>query len=274
MATTEPTLNSKQVILKNLYRNGNPIPLMFRNGEMIYRMLEIVPEQPKVLPNKSFVFNYNAKNYDVATKTITNEIGATMNKNMVFSGTSSTVINNISFGEDHISVPKSGYSLFDFSTSGDNPMNNTTTAPAMTIVAKLKITDTSSGTNFICNRDNSTFNYMVRTNENGNGALSLSTSGGTILGPAFTTGNTVIAVWRVNANREIDIKNLTNETSSQPVTSSWNTGSKWFSFFMRKRSTTATGWNEPMACDFYWCYASKEYLTDEEIQQVVDFNEN
>ena len=40
MATTEPSLNSKQVILKNLYRNGNKVPMMFRNGELIYRMLQ------------------------------------------------------------------------------------------------------------------------------------------------------------------------------------------------------------------------------------------
>lgn len=40
MATTEPTLNSKQVILKNLYRNGKKVPMMLRNGELIYRMLQ------------------------------------------------------------------------------------------------------------------------------------------------------------------------------------------------------------------------------------------
>lgn len=40
MATTEPTFNSKQVILKNLYRNGKKVPMMFRNGELIYRMLQ------------------------------------------------------------------------------------------------------------------------------------------------------------------------------------------------------------------------------------------
>ena len=29
-----------------------------------------------------------------------------------------------------------------------------------------------------------------------------------------------------------------------------------------------------MAGEFYWCYFSKEYLTDEEVQQVVNFNES
>ncbi len=39
MATTEPSLNSKQVILKNLFRNGNPIKMMFRNGVLIYHCI-------------------------------------------------------------------------------------------------------------------------------------------------------------------------------------------------------------------------------------------
>ena len=40
MATTEPSLDTKQVILKNLYRNGKKVPVMFRNGELIYYMLQ------------------------------------------------------------------------------------------------------------------------------------------------------------------------------------------------------------------------------------------
>lgn len=40
MATQEPTLTSKNVILKNLYRNGNKVPMMLRNGELIYHMLQ------------------------------------------------------------------------------------------------------------------------------------------------------------------------------------------------------------------------------------------
>lgn len=39
MATQEPTLTSKNVMLKNLYRNGNPIKMMFRNGVPIYRCI-------------------------------------------------------------------------------------------------------------------------------------------------------------------------------------------------------------------------------------------
>lgn len=42
MAQVEP--GTKQVILKKLYRNGNPIPLMIRNGVVIYKCIEKTEE--------------------------------------------------------------------------------------------------------------------------------------------------------------------------------------------------------------------------------------
>lgn len=227
------------------------------------------------LPNKSFVFNFNAKNYVSSTRTIPNESGASMNMDMVWSGTTATARNNIAFDTDHISIPLSAYSIFNFSTSGANPMNNTTTAPALTIVAKFKVTNTSSGANFLNNRDNSTYNYFARC---GGGYLSFGTLGGGNSGPAFDTGSTVIAVWQVNSSRSITIKNITSGTSTNIGTTTWNGGTKWFTFFCWKRGTSTTStstsvWGEFMSGDFYWCYASREVLTDAEIQQVIKFNE-
>ena len=224
------------------------------------------------LPNKSFVFNFNAKNYNPSTFTIPNEEGATMDRDMVWSATTTAVRNNIQFvDDDHISVPLSAYSLFDFSTSGANPMNNTSSAPAMTIVAKFKITNSNSGTNFICNRDGSTYNWMARPETRG---ISLHTSNTNISSSqmaAYTQGNIVTVVWMVNTSRQIEIKNLTEGTSNTPFTSTLNGGSVCFAFFIWR---TATGFSEPMAGDFYWCYASREVLTDAEIQQVINFNES
>ena len=40
MAEVNPALGVKPVILKNLYRNGNPIKMMFRNGVLIYRCIQ------------------------------------------------------------------------------------------------------------------------------------------------------------------------------------------------------------------------------------------
>lgn len=230
------------------------------------------------LPNKSFVFNFNAKNYNPSTFTIPNEEGATMDMDMVWSATTTAVRNNIQFVDgDHISVPLSAYSLFDFSTSGANPMNNTASAPAMTIVAKFKITNTNSGANFICNRgpgsgnSGDNYNWMART---GSGMLSLHTSSSNASASqvaSYTQSSVITAVWRVNTSRQIEIKNLTQGTSNTPFTSSWKGGSRWFTFFIWK---SASSFSEPVAGDFYWCYASREVLTDAEIRQVINFNES
>lgn len=224
------------------------------------------------LPNKSFVFNYNARDYNPATFTIPKTSGQTMDRDMVWTATTTAVRNQIAFDEDHISVPLSAYSVFNFTTSGANPMNNTTTAPAMTIVVKFKVTNTNNGSNLICNRDGSWHNWMART---GASTISLHTfaSNSSASQTASYSQNTVVTVvWRVNANREIEIKNLTEGSSNTPFTASWLSGAQWFSFFAW--NDTQTSIKEPMAGDFYWAYASREVLTDEEIQQVIAFNES
>lgn len=228
------------------------------------------------LPNKSFVFNYNARDYNPATFTIPKTSGQTMDRDMVWSATTTTVRNQIAFDEDHISVPLSAFSLFDFSTVGENPMNNTASAPAMTIIVKFKTTDNSKGPNLICNRGFATstggdsYNWMVRTG----GAISLHTGAANTSSSevvTYTPGAVTTAVIRVNANRQIEIKNLTDGASNTPFTSTWKNGSRWFSFFVWYEGNRVS---EPMSGDFYWCYASREVLTDEEIQQVVKYNDS
>lgn len=230
------------------------------------------------LPNKSFVFNYNAKNYNPNTFTIPNETGASLNMDMVWTATTSTIRSQISFSEDHISIPSSAFSFFDFSTSDANPINNTTSAPAMTIVAKFKLT--SGGSNFLCNRgpvsntgDN--YNFMARVGSTTSGKLSLHTANSNSSDSnvaSYTPGTTVTAVWRVDTSRQISITNLTENISNTPFKNTWNGGCRWFTFFVWRNASGAV--TETMAGDFYWCYFSKEYLTDEEIQQVVNYNES
>lgn len=229
------------------------------------------------LPNKPFVFNFNAKNYNQSTFTIPNEEGATMDRDMVWSATTSTVRSQIAFSDDHITVPSSAFSHFEFTTSGANPINNTTSAPAMTIIAKFRLT--GGGPNLICNRDGSTYNLMARVGAYTASTVSLSlhtansnsTNSGQFV--SYTKGSVITALWRVNSSRQIEIKNLTAGTSNTPFTSTWNNGSKWFDFFIWCRGGNPLEFSEPMAGEFYWCYFSKEVLTDEEVQQVIKFNE-
>lgn len=231
------------------------------------------------LPNKSFVFNYNARDYDPATFTIPNEVGATMNKDMVWTATTSTIRSNIQLVDDHLVIPLGAFSLFDFGTTGTNPINNTSAAPAMTIVGKLRLT--SGGSNFICNRgpeEGTTagdyYNFMARVGSTSSGKLTLHTStsnSGSGEGVSYPEQTIVTALWRVNSNRQIDIKNLTAGTSNTPFTGTWRNGSRWFSFYAWVSANNTV--SETMGGEFYWCYLSKEYLTDEEIDMVVAYNE-
>lgn len=350
----------KPVILKNLYRNGNKVPMMFRNGEVIYRMLTklvfsvdtdsvsfpqtgggrtititandnwtmtipnwitasalsgttgatitltaqaaqstqegniviscggkthtIAASQSTGLPDKSFVFNYNAKNFDQSTFTIANESDGTLQQDMVWSATTSTVRNNIVLSDDHISVPMSAFSRFDFSSTGANPMNITDAAPSLTMLMKVRVTgaETSAGQsapmtgdasyNIFCTRDNSNYNLMWRTN---NKSWIICGGAGYDASPnsvPVATATTITLLLRIN-NKQVEIKNLTAGTSNTPFTPTFNQPTSLFSFFASFYNS-GNPLKEKTTGDFYWTYASREVLTDDEVQQVVHYNDN
>lgn len=230
------------------------------------------------LPNKSFVFNYNARDYDATTHTIPRTSGQTLAQDMVWSGKTSSVVNQITFEDDHITVPMSAYSPFIFSTSGANPLNMTSTNKTMTIVAKLKKTNTSTtsptnGQNLIANRRSGTWNWMART---GSDYLSFSYSGATDQ-PAnmapYSSGSVVTVAYKID-NGTLSIWNITTNVKSTPISTAYNAGVDRFCFFASLHSGSTNVATEMMSGDFYWCYCSREALTDEEIQKVVNYNEN
>lgn len=218
------------------------------------------------LPNKPFVFNYNARDYNPTTRTIQRTSGQTLALDMVWSGTTQSVIDNITYTDDHLNIPTSAFSVFNFSTSEANPVNITTLAPSMTLIVKFK--RTGGGTNIIANRGSTTYNWMARqgTTLSFHTANSNTNAGQTV---PCTDGSVITAVYRIN-NQVIEIINLTTGEKNTPFTASWHAAIGGFVFFAG--STALSG--EFMAGDFYWCYASREVLTDEEIQQVVRYNDS
>ena len=229
------------------------------------------------LPNKPFVFNYNAKDYDASTHTIPRTSGQTLAQDMVWSGKTSSVVNEITLSDDHISVPMSAYSPFIFSTVASNPLNMGSGNNSMTIVAKIKKTNTSTtpptdGKNLIANRQSGTWNWMART---GSGYLSFSYSGATdqpdYMAP-YSSGSVVTVAYKVD-NGTLSIWNLTTNVKSTPISTAYNPGVDRFCFFASLHSGSTNAAVEMMSGDFYWCYASREVLTDEEIQQVVRYND-
>lgn len=222
------------------------------------------------LPNKSFVFNYNAKNYISSTRTIPNESGASMDRDMVWSGRTTSVRNQITFDEDHLNIPVSAFSTYWFSSVAANPLNITSSAPSMTLVVKYKRTNTA-GANIIANRDSSTYNWMARqgsTTISFHTADSNTSAGQTV---PCTQGSVITVVYRID-NRQIEIINLTTGEKNTPFTTDWRSGAQGFSFFAGNARSSYPN-SEFMSGEFYWAYLSREVLTDAEIQQVVKFNE-
>ena len=344
MATVVP--GTKQLILKNLYRNGSKVPLMIRNGELIYRCLTklifsvdtdelsfdytgetktititandywtmTVPEwltasklsgmtsatvsliagstesgrtgnivitcgnkthtvsvsQVSSLPSKSYVFNYNARDYNASTYTVPNSSGASLQVDMLLTGTSRT---GITVSSDHIFIPVGTQFSHTFSSSSANPLNLVSTNNNLTFIFKGKYlynsdNDTLRG-NFFRNQDNSNLNWAVRFGTrsgypvddtrisfcHNNSLANFDT------GLSYTCGDTITAVVTVN-NGVFSIKNIGTGQSTTPITITSNSG---YGNNVTKMYTTYTG-------DFYWMYCSREVLTDAEIQQVVAFN--
>lgn len=334
-------------ILKNLYRNGNPVPMMFRNGGLIYQMLTklvfsvdvdtlsfpvsggsqtititanddwtmtipewltasalsgytgatitltagstesgrtgnvviscggkthtITAKQVASLPNKSFAFNYNARDYDAATYTIPKNSGQTMDYDLVYTGTGKT---GITKSNNYITLPASATSQINFSTSGTNPLNLTAQNNNLTVVFKAKYVYNGSYDirgNLVANQDNTQINWSVRIGSRENYSTSLTkisftynNSTGTFdTGLAYTSGDTIIGAVVVN-NGSYVIKNISAGESTTAVSIPNNGG----------YGNGSAALKSVFSGDFYWCYCSREVLTDAEIQQVIDYNEN
>jgi hypothetical protein len=80
-----------------------------------------------------------------------------------------------------------------------------------------------------------------------------------------------IAWARVNSSVQVDYGNYTQQTTVQPVAFTYgsqnNLGPAFFRGFSNQNSEIWGG-------DFYWIYMTRNTLTDEQIQQVIDYNEN
>ena len=342
----------KTAILKNIYRNGNKVPMMFRNGDLIYHMITklvfgvdtdslifplsggtqtititanddwtmtvpnwltasalsgttgatitltasssqeeksgsiviscgdrthtITVKQGVSLPEKTFVFNYNARDYNPSTFTIPKTSGQTMDMDMVWTATTSTIRNNIQLVDgDHLTIPESAYTYWNFGSQAANPMNLIGSTKNITLVFKTRQTGGNTKGTFFANRGEASNNYVLRIGtETGYNTTNIHLDGSTTTfaepsGLTYNSANVLTAAVRVT-NMQVEIMNLETGDNNTPYTITCPQASVQFAFFGYKGNYSYA--NEPMAGDFYWCYASREVLTDEEIQQVVEYN--
>ena len=150
-----------------------------------------------------------------------------------------------------------------------NRTSNSTSSD-MTIVCKAK---TTGGENVITNRDGA-YNWMYRLKRAGNLTLHGNSETG---GIRWNTNNPDIMSVRTyyDSGTKVLYNNWTQNTSSNPTS---------FTYGSTNGDTSKAGalfvgysWSnvsEQWSGDFYWVYMAQAKLTDEQIQEVIDYNDN
>ena len=218
----------------------------YKNGEWV--------ENKHSLPDVPFTVNYNAKQYNASTKTLLKTEGQLANVDAVITAGTPTVHDGYLTIASGTRATIEGYSTY---------FNRTNSTPNLTIVSKQR-TD-GNNCHMFANRD-SDYNWMYRCY-----STKLTLHGSSEQGSVSVSTQPVIESVRINSSRLATYNNYTNSTSS--TSSNFNyggTNSGKFAIF--QGYGTSTG--EYFVGDFYWVYMCQGTLTDEQVQQVIDYNEN
>lgn len=207
------------------------------------------------LPNKPFLINYNAREYDPTTYTFPKTPGQLFDQDFVLTYRPSYVTPHTEDG--YISVNRANGRV-SFNTTDDNPFNryNTETGRTFTAIAKM----TTNTGNVFANRGGD-YNWMFRWDM-------FHTAESSFLNFSPTTSPATIVV-RVNADGSCERKCI---ETGQIVTSpsiNWGQPSDEVTLF-----GGYSNYSEYFEGDFYWLYISNETLTDNEIAKVIAYNES
>ena len=211
------------------------------------------------LPSNTFMFNYNAREYNSSTKTLPKTEGQIFNENIILGPGSPAAVY-----EDHLDMGNSNvYWGKTYTTTSANPFNRDSSKKSFTFIYKTS-GFTSGSENLFSNRDG-TYNFMVRGN-----MLHTRTSGFLDLTP---NTHPQICLIRVNSSGKSERKfldssgNVLQSTSSTSI--SWGDASNAIGFFSGYGNRGA----EYFQSCFYWMYCSLETLTDAEVKKVIAYNE-
>ncbi len=219
------------------------------------------------LPDVPFVLNYNAKNYDSTTHSIPMTSGQLNDTDAVAYNNPDSIVDH--HGDGYITISNSSMrirkenqdiSLFNRDSNSNNS--------DLTIITKAL---TTSDCNIITNRD-SDYNWMYRQYSDnltfhGNmqtGSISCSSSNPDILSVRTYYDN----------GTKVKYNNWTTSAETTPID---------FTYGGTNSDSSSAGalfvgyaWNsssEQWGGDFYWVYMAQANLTDAQIQQVIDYNE-
>lgn len=214
-----------------------------------------------------FVFNFNARDYDPATRTIPAENGA-LETNAFILGADPVAVSADSLTIDSynnhsmvtvISTDKTGlYSL-------DGTDNR-----AATWIFKFGAYGSEHAPHFLSNRTSRTYNWMVRAYTDDMQVCLHDSSNHCDLSLGGTYP--VIAAITVEpVNGAVTMRNITEGTTVQPFNFDYGRSNATPAFF--EGYSNFSGANEWYQGMFYWCFFANRCLTDAEVTQVIDYNE-
>ena len=206
------------------------------------------------LPDVPFTVNYNAKNYNSSTQTFAKTNGQLADTDVTITGGTLTT------HDGYVTVASGSRGVI--SGYGDY-FSRTDSTPNLTIISKQR----TEGINchmFANRSDSGNYNWMYRPYSD-----SLTLHGTSEQGGITVTTQPVIESVRIDSNRLATYNNYTDNTSSTKSNFSYNPINGSVALFAGY--TDSSG--EWFVGDFYWIYMSQTTLTDEQVQQVINYNE-
>ena len=210
------------------------------------------------LPDVPFSLNFNAKEYDSTTKTFAKTTGQLVDTDAVVYGNTPVA------HDDYVTVNGGTYAPF---TGYQTYINRSSASPNLTVISKQRTADATNCHLFGNRSGSSDYNWMYRPT-----STKLAFHGSSQINGTNTTTQPVIESVRVDSSRVIKFDNYTDNTTTSAASFSYGSSQSSGCALFCGYSTGST--TEQFSGDFYWIYVSQNTLTDEEVQQVIDYNEN
>lgn len=239
------------------YCNDEPVGKAYVGDNQVYPDFK---DSSLTLP-ENFVFNYNAKLYDTATRTIAHLEDALETEDFILGAFP------VSVGSDYLEIDSSSNNSMKAQISSGKTqyysIDGTNNSEA-TWIFKYSRSGSDGNCHFLSNRDGA-YNWMVRTYVS---TIKVHDSTERNACPVSTYPCT--AVIRIADDGTTTIQDLTDDTACVPYTFSYGRTNATPTFFAGYYSTGG----EWFTGRFYWAFFINRCLTDDEVQQVIYYNEN
>lgn len=239
---------------------------LYYNGSIVYQGYTTGGDEPDIpdseysLPDVPFMFNFNAKQYNNGV--MPNANGALFAYDCTLSDTSV-----VDYNGDYLTFNGDGNFSYRYSNDADNPFNRTGNDP-LTIVMKTRTSNIGSDNHPLANRGVLHYNWMCRIGDGYQWLHTYNNSYSNSIAVPYTYDSENIVAIRCLNDGNGYAQNYTTGEYGDIVMTSWGNACNEINIFDGGYSV------EIFLGDFYWMYCSLEQLTDEQIKQVIEYNEN